>query len=214
MNTTSSIFSIKNRQHYLIAGNEPFQKMVSHLLDVVVYETQIQKHKKIGSMGRWLHKEVGLYKKWHTVKQRWHIQAGQAYLFTRAIICHGIIAIPGMKRDKRWHKLHLLACKVGQIRWAVEILVHFVCKNALREREDSIEKGNREEYNKPFPSETNDVHGQTILTLQFFNENCLMKILQDNISQDFIKIHHTHHTHCYVKEVLQNLIHLIKSHQF
>ena len=37
-----------------------------------------------------------------------------------------------------------------------------------------------------------------------------MKLLHDNISQDFIKIHFTHHTHCFVKEVLQNLIYLTK----
>jgi len=165
-------------------------------------------------MDRWLHKEVGLYTKWLTVKGRLHIQAGQTYLFTRAIICHGITAIPGMKRDERWHKLHLLAWKLGQIRWAVEKLVHFVCKNALREKEDSIERRNREDYNKHFPSKTNDVHGQTVLTLQSFDENCLMKLLHDNISRDFIKIHHTHHKHCFVKEVLQNLIYLTKSHQF
>lgn len=130
--------------------------------------SQIQT-KKTDSMDRWLCKEVGLYTKWLTVKGRLHKQAaGQTYLFTRAIICHGVISIPGMKRDKRWHKFHLLAWKLGQIRWAVEKLIHFVCKNALREKEDSIEKGNREDYNKPFPSETNDVNGQTILTLQFF----------------------------------------------
>lgn len=86
-------------------------------------------------MDRWLCKEVGSYTKWLTVKGRLHKQAaGQTYLFTRAIICHGIIAIPGMKRDKRWHKFHLLAGKVGQIRWAVEKLVRFVCKNALRKK--------------------------------------------------------------------------------
>lgn len=99
------------------------------------------KQKKIGSMDRWLHKEVGLYTKWLTVKGRLPIQAGQTYLFTRAIICHGITAIPGMKCDERWHKLHRHAWKLGQIRRAVENLVHFVCKNALREKEDSVEKG-------------------------------------------------------------------------
>ena len=98
------------------------------------------KQKKIGSMDRWLHKEVGLYTKWLKVKGRLHIQAGQTYLFTRAIICHGITAIPGMKCDERWHKLHRHAWKLGQIRRAVENLVHFVCKNALREKEDSVEK--------------------------------------------------------------------------
>ena len=57
-------FFFNTDQTTLIAGNEPFQKMVtcSHLLDVVVYETQIQT-KKI-----WFHGQVAAQGGWTVYK--------------------------------------------------------------------------------------------------------------------------------------------------